>query len=146
VARIGATRAGVTAHLSSTQSVLIVEPAENRGDTVQVPAVRFRVIVFVLTLAAAFAAREASATSYCEIRKTEAGFAALRAGPSDSAKLLQRMTPGDEVLLGQGKTGDWVEVTYWRGGRFHSGKNPQGDPPTAKGWMRASMIAEDSCG
>jgi hypothetical protein len=56
------------------------------------------------------------------------------------------MRPGDEVLLGQGKTGDWIEVTYWRGGRFHSGKNPQGDPPTAKGWMRASMIAEDSCG
>jgi hypothetical protein len=112
----------------------------------QVQAICFRAIAFVVTLAAASIAREASATSYCEIRKTEAGFAALRAGPSGSAKLLQRMTPGDEVLLGQGKTGDWIEVTYWRGGRFHSGKNPQGDPPTAKGWMRASMIAEDSCG
>jgi hypothetical protein len=113
---------------------------------VQVRAVKFRAIVLVLTLAAAFAAREASATSYCEIRKTGAGFAALRAGPSDGAKLLQRMRPGDEVLLGQEKSGDWVEVTYWRGGRFQSGKNPEGDPPTAKGWMRARMIAEDSCG
>lgn len=111
-----------------------------------VRAIYFRALAFVAAIAAASIAREASATSYCEIRKTEAGFVALRAGPSDSAKLLQRMRPGDEVLLGQGKTGDWVEVTYWRGGRFQSGKNPQGDPPTAKGWMRASMIADDSCG
>jgi hypothetical protein len=108
---------------------------------------RFRAAAFILTVAAAgSAATVASATSYCEIRKTNAGFAALRAGPSDNAKLLQRMTPGDEVLLGQEKTGDWIEVTYWRGGRFQSGKNPQGDPPTAKGWMRSSMIAADSCG
>ena len=75
-----------------------------------------------------------------------AGFVALRAAPSDSAMLLQRMKPGDEVLIGQKKSGDWIEVTYWRGGRFQSGKHPHGDPSTARGWMRSSMIAEDSCG
>ena len=91
-------------------------------------------------------AQQASATIYCDIGKSAAGFAALRAGPSDSTKLLQRMKPGDEVLVGLGRAGDWMEVTYWRGGRFASGKNPQGDPPTAKGWMRSNMVDEDRCG
>jgi hypothetical protein len=100
----------------------------------------------MLSLGMTLLTQDASATIFCDIGKAAAGFAALRAGPSDSAKLLQRKTPDDEVLLGQGKKGDWIEVTYWRDGRFASGKNPQGDPPTAKGWMRSTMIAKDSCG
>jgi len=106
----------------------------------------FLLIVLAAILTAVLFVRIASATSYCEIRATEAGFAALRAGPSERSKLLERMKPGDEILIGQRKSNEWVEVTYWRGGRFRSGKNPQGDPPTAVEWMRSRMIAEDSCG
>jgi len=106
---------------------------------------RFLLIVLAASLTAALFVRIASAASYSEVRATEAGFAALRAGPSERAKLLERMKPDDEILIGQGKSGEWIEVTYWRGGRFDSGKNPQGDPPTAIGWMHSRMVVEDSC-
>ena len=88
----------------------------------------------------------AGATAYCEIRQTGDGFVALRAGPSAGTAMLEKMTPGDEILLGQGRVGKWVEITFWRGGRFASGTNPAGDPATARGWMREDLIAEDSCG
>ena len=88
----------------------------------------------------------ARASTFCEIRATRDGFVALRVGPGPSARLLERMKPGDEVLLGQGRQGRWVEVAYWRGGRFARGRNPTGDPPTAKGWMHEGLIADDSCG
>ena len=92
------------------------------------------------------AAAGASATSYCDIAATDAGFAALRGAPADTAELLAQMVPGDEVLLGQGESEGWVEVTFWRGSRFHSGTNPTGDAATAHGWMRSRDIAPDSCG
>ncbi len=88
----------------------------------------------------------ASASAFCEIKSTKDGFVALRDGPSPQARLLQRMRPGDEVLLGQDRKGPWVAVTYWRGGRFASGRNPTGDPPTARGWMHSGLLVTDSCG
>lgn len=91
-------------------------------------------------------AGDASATVYCEIAATEAGFAPLRATPADTAELVAEMVPGDEVLLGQAEADGWIEVTFWRGGRFRSGVHPTGDPPTAHGWMRSRDIAPDSCG
>jgi hypothetical protein len=91
-------------------------------------------------------AARAGATAYCEIRQTSDDFVALRAGPSATTEMLEKMRPGDEILLGQGRVGKWVEVTFWRGGRFTSGRNPDGDPATAQGWMHEDLIAEDSCG
>jgi hypothetical protein len=91
-------------------------------------------------------AAPAHATLYCEIRPTRDGFVALRAAPSPDSRMLQRMKPGDEILLGQGKRGPWVEVTYWRGGRFSEGGPPEGKQPTGTGWMNSALIARDSCG
>jgi hypothetical protein len=102
--------------------------------------------VAVLAVLLLLPAARAGATAYCEIRQTDDGFVALRAGPSARSEMLEKMRPGDEVLLGQGRVGRWVEVTFWRGGRFASGRNPDGDPATAGGWMREDLIAEDSCG
>ena len=79
-------------------------------------------------------------------RSDGGGFAPLRAAPADGAGLVAEMVPGDEVLLGQDEADGWIEVTFWRGGRFRSGAHPTGDPPTAHGWMRARDIAPDSCG
>lgn len=78
-------------------------------------------------------AADASATVYCEIAATAVGFAPLRAAPGDTADLVAEMVPGDEVLLGQDEADGWVDVTFWRGGRFRSGLHPTGDPPTAHG-------------
>ncbi len=86
------------------------------------------------------------ASLFCELKPTRDGFVALRAGPSASAPLIQRMRPDDEVMLGERRKGTWVEVTYWRGGRFASGTRPEGDPPTARGWMNAALLKVDSCG
>lgn len=88
----------------------------------------------------------AGATLYCDIKETPDGFVALRAGPSASFEMIEKMRPGDEILLGQGKAGKWIEATFWRGGRFATGPNPVGDPATAKGWMHEDLIADDSCG
>jgi hypothetical protein len=88
----------------------------------------------------------AGASSFCEIKATPDGYVALRVSPDPAARVRARMTPGDEVLLGQERRGKWVHVTYWRGGRFASGKNPAGDPATAIGWMHGDLIAKDSCG
>lgn len=87
----------------------------------------------------------ARASLYCEIRPTRDGFVALRGGPAVAAPLRERMRPGDEIRLGQRSRGDWVEVAYWRGGRFANG-DAAGGPPTAEGWMNRRLIARDSCG
>ena len=97
-------------------------------------------------LAALVLAGPAHASSFCEIKATRDGFAALRAGPDPGERELERMRPGDEVMLGQERKGAWVRVTFWRGGRFASGRNPAGDPPTAVGWMHRDLLAKDSCG
>jgi len=92
------------------------------------------------------AGHPAGASLFCEIKPTRDGFVALRSGPDPTARLLQRMRPGDEVLLRTERRGAWQYVTYWRGGRFRSGHHPTGDPPTALGWMHKDLVAPDSCG
>jgi hypothetical protein len=88
----------------------------------------------------------AGATIYCDIRGTADGFVALRSGPSARFRMIERMRPGDEVLVGLRKVGKWIDVTFWRGGRFATGKHETGDPHTARGWMHEDFVAEDSCG
>ena len=88
----------------------------------------------------------AQASLFCELKPTKDGFVALRAAPSPAARMIQRMRPGDEIMMGQGRKGAWIEVSYWRGGRFARGGSPGGDPPTDRGWMHSGLVAEDSCG
>ena len=96
--------------------------------------------------AAVLSASPARATAFCDIKPTKDGFVALRDGPSPASRILHRMRPGDEVLLGTERAGPWIKVTYWRGGRFRTGRNPTGDPPTSIGWMNRVLLAPDSCG
>ncbi|HYF57037.1 MAG TPA: hypothetical protein VEA41_22495 [Salinarimonas sp.] len=103
-------------------------------------------LALALTLAAAALAPAAHASAFCEIKPTADGYVALREGPGASARLLERMTSKDEIMLGPGRRGAWVEVVYWRGGRFASGLHETGDPPTARGWMHSGLVAPDSCG
>ena len=105
-----------------------------------------RLLFASAVLFAGVAGTPAAATVFCEIKATRDGFVALRAGPGPNARLLQRMRPGDEVLLRPEREGAWQSVSYWRGGRFRSGRNPDGDPPTAIGWMHKDLVAPDSCG
>ena len=60
-------------------------------------------------------AAPAHATGFCNIKHTFDGFVALRDRPSPKGKLLGRMKPGDEVLIGLGEKGNWIEVTWWKG-------------------------------
>ena len=81
-----------------------------------------------------------------EIKATRGGFVALRAAAGPTARLLHRMRPGDEVLFRPERRAEWQRGTYRRGGRFRSGRNPEGDQPTAVGWMHKDLVAPDSCG
>jgi hypothetical protein len=88
-----------------------------------------------------FAAMPASATSFCNIKRTSDGFAALRAAPDANARILVRMRSTDEVMLGLGERGPWREVTYWRGqSRHQDGGFGRG----RQGWMHHSLLGE--CG
>ncbi len=89
----------------------------------------------------------AEATTYCDVPRGADGFIALRAGPSPKARLLHRMVEGDEVLPSSfERKGDWVKVTYWRGGRFRIGKDGREDPHTAIGWMNGKLLDDQRCG
>lgn len=88
----------------------------------------------------------ANASVYCETAGTADGFVALRAGPSAGSEMLEKMVPGDEIRLGIGQKGRWIEVTFWRGGRFQSEDQKEEGPSTATGWMHRSLVAPDSCG
>jgi len=84
----------------------------------------------------------ASATAYCQLKATKDGFVALRSGPGAASKLIGRMKPDDEVLLGEGRKGDWQQVTWWRGDdRLVKGQ----DKVAGRGWVHAKLIAEE-CG
>lgn len=88
-----------------------------------------------------FVALPASATAFCNIKRTSDGFAALRAAPDANARILARMRYTDEVMLGQGERGPWREVTYWRGQSRHAdGGFARGRP----GWMHRSLLGD--CG
>ncbi|MCZ8181895.1 MAG: SH3 domain-containing protein [Beijerinckiaceae bacterium] len=87
-------------------------------------------------------AMPAGATGFCHLRKTADGFVALRAEPSPAAKMVGRMRPSDEVLIGEGEKGQWVEVTWWRGTeRLDKGFEKH----AGKGWVNRRLIADD-CG
>jgi hypothetical protein len=89
-----------------------------------------------------FPLQPASATAYCQLKPTKDGFVALRSGPGASSKLVGRMKAQDEVLLGDGRKGDWQEVTWWRGDdRLVKGQ----DKVAGRGWVHAKLIAEE-CG
>lgn len=101
----------------------------------------FRLKIALLALIGALAAPHAPAraTSFCDIRKTKDGFVALRAGPGPDARMLAKMTSRDEVMLGEARVGDWVEVTWWRGddrlSKRHGGHGLQG-------WMNGALLGE----
>jgi hypothetical protein len=88
-----------------------------------------------------FVALPASATSFCEIKRTSDGFAALRAAPDAGARILARMRHTDEVMLGAGERGPWRQVTFWRGQSRHA---EGGFGRGQQGWMHRSLLGE--CG
>lgn len=105
---------------------------------------RFTLVMGAAALALGLLAtpREAAATAFCNVKKTADGFVALRAGPAPSARMVGRMKAGDEVMLGQGKKGDWVEVTWYRGDDRHSkGFHAK----SGAGWVNRKLIDEE-CG
>lgn len=102
-----------------------------------------RSMVFVAMIATA---GTASATEFCNVKRTPDGFVALRAAPDANAKLVGRMTHKDEVLGDptiESRKG-WIFVTWWKGSRFRAGGYEFGKP-TAKGWVNSRFI-EEECG
>jgi hypothetical protein len=92
------------------------------------------------------AARAASATEFCDVKRTADGFVALRAAPDPQSRLVGRMAHGDEVLgdpTVESRNG-WIFVTWWKGGRFRPG-GYEFDKPTGKGWVNRRLI-EEECG
>ena len=89
----------------------------------------------------------AAATEFCNVRKTRDGYVALRASPDPKAKLVARMKVGDEVL--GDSTVDivkgWMYVTWWKGGRFKSGRPDGYDKPNGKGWVYSKLV-DELCG
>jgi hypothetical protein len=89
----------------------------------------------------------AAATEYCNVRKTPDGFVALRTSPSPKAKLIAKMKAGDEVLGDStvDSVKGWMYVTWWKGGRFKSGKPNGYDNPNGKGWVYGKFV-DELCG
>lgn len=88
----------------------------------------------------------ASATEFCNVKRTADGFVALREAPDPQSGLVGRMTHGDEVLgdpTVESRNG-WIFVTWWKGGRFRPG-GYEFDKPTGKGWVNSRLI-EEECG
>jgi hypothetical protein len=104
-------------------------------------AVRYGLMAGAALAINALVALPASATAFCNIKRTSDGFAALRAAPDANARILVRMRSSDEVMLGLGERGPWREVTFWRGeSRHEDGGFGRG----RRGWMHRSLIGE--CG
>ncbi len=104
----------------------------------------FNRILLALTLAGSMLAvtAPAEATSFCNLRKTSDGFVALRAGPSADSRMVGRMRSTDEVMLGEGEQGQWIEVTWWRGNdRLTKGF----EKSAGKGWVNRRLVSEE-CG
>ncbi len=92
--------------------------------------------------ASLFSPQPASATAFCQLKETKDGYVALRSGPGASTRLIARMKAEDEVLLGEGRKGDWQQVTWWRGDdRLVKGQ----DKVAGRGWVHRRLIAEE-CG
>jgi hypothetical protein len=107
---------------------------------------RARLIQGAIVAGVMVAAQAASATEFCNVRRMADGFVALREAPDPKAKLVGRMTHGDEVLgdpTVENRNG-WMFVTWWKGGRFRPG-GYEFDRPTGKGWVNSRLI-EEECG
>ncbi|HRE20765.1 MAG TPA: SH3 domain-containing protein [Rhabdaerophilum sp.] len=94
----------------------------------------------IVTGALLFSAAPSSATAFCHLKKTRDGFVALRAEPTSYSRLLARMKPKDEVLVGLKQEGDWVEVTWWRGNDRH---RKGYESFTGRGWVHVKLIEEE---
>jgi hypothetical protein len=106
--------------------------------------IRHTIMAAILAISggALLSPHSASATSFCPLKETRDGFVALRNGPSPSAKLIGRMKAEDEVQIGQGRKGDWIEVIWWRGeDRLAKGF----DKVAGRGWANRKLIG-DECG
>lgn len=90
--------------------------------------------------------KPAAATVFCDVKKTRDGFVALRAEPDSRAKLVARMRFGDEVqaITTAGNVNGWMQVIWWKGGRFKSGAAAGYDKSDGKGWAYRKFI--DECG
>ena len=98
------------------------------------------VLALVVLGAIMTTAEQAHATGFCNIKHTFDGFVALRDRPSPKGKLLGRMKPGDEVLIGLGEKGNWIEVTWWKGqDRFEKGY----EHTSGHGWVNSRLIEEE---
>jgi hypothetical protein len=99
-------------------------------------------LVALMAGAALTSSSPAAATEFCNLKETKDGFVALRAGPGAETRLLARMTSRDEVMIGQGQQGKWVEVTWWRGDERLSGKH---GGRGLRGWVNGGLLG-DLCG
>ncbi len=97
------------------------------------------IIIFLLALPQAL---PASATSFCYVKKSPDGFVALRKQPRVSSPMVGRMKQDDEVMIGLGLKGNWMEVTWWHGDdRLTKGFNKR----AGHGWVNSKYI-ENECG
>ncbi len=115
--------------------------ASTRPATPTPRAVRLAAMAAAAIALNLFVALPASATSFCEIKRTSDGFAALRAAPDANARILARMRSTDEVMLGSGERGPWRQVTFWRGQSRHA---EGGFGRGQQGWMHRSLLGD--CG
>jgi Bacterial SH3 domain len=84
----------------------------------------------------------ARASLFCYVKPTDDGFVALRRAPRVSAPMVGRMKAGDEVQLGLGRNGKWIEVYWWHGDdRLEKGFHTK----AGRGWVVRRLI-EDECG
>lgn len=84
----------------------------------------------------------AKASLFCYVKPTADGFVALRNAPRVSAPMVGRMKAGDEVQLGVGQKGKWIEVYWWHGDdRLEKGFHTK----AGHGWVARHLI-EDECG
>jgi hypothetical protein len=101
-------------------------------------------LVASLCLAACMAVQPlpARASLFCYVKPTADGFVALRRAPRVTAPMLGRMKAGDEVQLGLGRKGKWIEVYWWHGDdRLEKGFHTK----AGHGWVVRRLI-EDECG
>jgi hypothetical protein len=103
---------------------------------------KFTLTAFILAGCAIITSQPALATAFCQLKETRDGFVALRRGPSPSTTIVGRMKAEDEVLLGEGRKGEWIQVTWWRGDdRLAKGY----DKIAGRGWVHRKLVAEE-CG
>lgn len=91
----------------------------------------------IVVFAVFFFTSPASATAFCEVKRTSDGFVALRAGPGASAARIWRLKPGEMVQLDRTRPSPagWRAVIY----RSEDGKIER------IGWVSARLI-EQECG